>query len=191
MICGRSELLMVQDYQNMTLKHIKENTPSLYWYFLSMTVGSEGFGWMFSASSLSSLSSQVRSDSSGGGEAAAGGWVSCGGAGAGSGGATTCSWVKEDRRVSRHLKGGNGWVQAQRHTSLKASRRSPTASFLFKSLIFLFFFGTDTAAAWRHSWPQIRIHVSSTIILSWERLEITVLYKKCVSQILDTDIYIR
>lgn len=31
-------------------------------------------------------------------------------------------------------------------TSLKASRRSPTASFLFRSFIFLFFFGTETAA---------------------------------------------
>lgn len=50
---------------------------------------------MFSASSLSSLSSQVRSESSGGGETAAGGLDSCNGVGAGSGGATTCSWDKE------------------------------------------------------------------------------------------------
>lgn len=37
--------------------------------------------------------------------------------------------------------------EKKRLTSLKASRRSPTASFLFRSFIFLFFFGTDTAAA--------------------------------------------
>lgn len=67
--------------------------PSLYWYFLSVVVGSGGSGWMFSASSLSSLSSQVRSASSAAGGEAAGGWVSSTGAGAGSGsgGATTFS----------------------------------------------------------------------------------------------------
>lgn len=81
-----------------------ERSPSLYWYFLSAAAGSEGLGWMFSASSLSSLSSQVRSDSSGGGEAAAGGWASCAGVGAGSGGATTCSWVRDDTKSQGRRK---------------------------------------------------------------------------------------
>lgn len=42
-------------------------------------------------------------------------------------------------------------------TSLKASRTSPT-SFLFRSLIFLFFFGTDVAAA-RKRETKVKLHL--------------------------------
>lgn len=68
-----------------------KDPPSLYWYFLSVAFGWGDSGWMFSASSLSSLSSQVRSASSGTGGETAGGWISGAGtgAGSGSGGATS------------------------------------------------------------------------------------------------------
>lgn len=157
--------VFTRNCQHEALKQRSETPPSLYWYFLSVAVGSGGFGWMFSASNLSSLSSQVRSDSSGAGGEAAGGWVSGARVGAGScsGEATTCSWLKYWKNLSLHNKGfmwrldgndknhKNETINALFNlTSLKASKRSP-ASFLFRSFIFLFFFGTDTAATGRHN----------------------------------------
>lgn len=78
---------------------------------------------MFSASSLSSLSSQVRSDSSGAGGEAAGGWVSGARVGAGScsGEATTCSWLKYRKKSEfaqqRLLR--EGWMEMIKITKMK------------------------------------------------------------------------
>lgn len=141
--------------------HTQSFLPSLYWYFCSVGVAKAGLcRWVFSASSLSSFSSHVSSTSSTGGGAtragssrsalAGGVSVGCGGVGYFREEQKTSYvfqlqiWQDHKDRIIYDKKCYHCYAVTSIHTSLKASRRSP-ASFLLRSFIFLFFFGTETA----------------------------------------------